>query len=148
MRAFSRARSSRPIARQAAWATARASGPPLRALANARMCAASYAAGASDPAALAAEPGRPEPALCPADTAPRAPLPLPGPNIPAGTFATRVLSLDLYPTLLLLGAGLDAPSDGRSLLPVLERREVAPRDVFAFARYFGAHMRAGLVGPW
>lgn len=67
----------------------------------------------------------------------RVPLILSGPGIPAGRQVNEVVSLlDLVPTLVQLTSGDDFPTQGRSLLPLLQNNETGWRSE-AFAECHG-----------
>jgi arylsulfatase A-like enzyme len=75
------------------------------------------------------------------------PLVLAGPGIPAGKTDAFGYLHDLYPTLCEL-AGAEAPKglDGKSLLPVIQKKQPAVRDVVFLAYRDG--QRAVRQGPW
>lgn len=78
----------------------------------------------------------------------RVPLILRGAGIPAGRHATRVRLVDVFPTLLSLALGAEAPSDGRSLEPIWRGEDTADRDAIAVSWYHGTNQRSIATGPW
>jgi hypothetical protein len=59
----------------------------------------------------------------------RTPLVLRARGVPSGVLATRVRTIDLYPTLLEMTAGIGAGGAGTHLAPVWQGRERSDRDV-------------------
>jgi arylsulfatase A-like enzyme len=78
----------------------------------------------------------------------RTPLVLRARGVPAGVLTTRVRTIDLYPTLLELTAGIGAGGAGTHLAPVWQGRERNDRDVYARASYKDVSLRAALVGRY
>jgi len=75
-------------------------------------------------------------------------LVLAGPGVPPGRHATRVRLIDVYPTLLELAAGIEAPCDGEDLARVWSGGEQRDRDVFVQGTYAGTDLRAAIVGDF
>jgi arylsulfatase A-like enzyme len=78
----------------------------------------------------------------------RTPLVLRARGVPAEVLTARVRTIDLYPTLLELTAGIGAGGAGRHLAPVWQGRERDDRDVYARTSYKDWSLRAALVGRY
>jgi arylsulfatase A-like enzyme len=69
-------------------------------------------------------------------------LVLRGPDIPRGRYETRVRLVDVAPTVLDVAAGLETPSTGRSMRPVLAHRERDDREVVVHTTYQNTNQSA------
>ena len=78
----------------------------------------------------------------------RVPLLVAGPGVEVGTFSPRVRLVDIYPTILSLAAGLQAPSDGLSLEPVWSGLETEDRPIFLVNQFGDLSMRGAIVDDW